>query len=402
MAFLARPLSRPLHLRASRGFLLSYSLLSSSGQSNGRNSVSRTRTRACYLSTVVEELDFERDGLHDDVKMMERENALRHALSSLAGDFGRESMLSLRRFFSSRRQPVISTGSLKLDLALEIGGLPRGRIVEIYGKEASGKTTLALHIIKEAQKLGGYCAYFDAENALDPSLAESMGINTENLLLFRPNSAENLLSAVDTLTKSGSLDVIVIDSVAALVPQCEIDEPIGCRNKDIQSRIMTQALRKIHCSLFQSKTLIVFVNQVRSVPKYGQGFGGHRDEVTCGGNALKFYAAVRMRLVRMGLLKTDDKPTGLGVCVEVVKNKLAPAKKKAELGIMFGKGFCLESEVLELACDNGIILKEGSTYNIYGEVFHAKHEVEEFLAQNDSVLQKITMILRSYLLENGE
>ncbi|XP_010056693.2 DNA repair protein recA homolog 2, mitochondrial isoform X1 [Eucalyptus grandis] len=402
MAFLARPLSRPLHLRASRGFLLSYSLLSSSGQSNGRNSVSRTRTRACYLSTVVEELDFERDGLHDDVKMMERENALRHALSSLAGDFGRESMLSLRRFFSSRRQPVISTGSLKLDLALEIGGLPRGRIVEIYGKEASGKTTLALHIIKEAQKLGGYCAYFDAENALDPSLAESMGINTENLLLFRPNSAENLLSAVDTLTKSGSLDVIVIDSVAALVPQCEIDEPIGCRNKDIQSRIMTQALRKIHCSLFQSKTLIVFVNQVRSVPKYGQGFGGHRDEVTCGGNALKFYAAVRMRLVRMGLLKTDDKPTGLGVCVEVVKNKLAPAKKKAELGIMFGKGFCLESEVLELACDNGIILKEGSTYNIYGEVFHAKHEVEEFLAQNDGVLQKITMILRSYLLENGE
>ncbi|XP_010056700.2 DNA repair protein recA homolog 2, mitochondrial isoform X2 [Eucalyptus grandis] len=349
-----------------------------------------------------EELDFERDGLHDDVKMMERENALRHALSSLAGDFGRESMLSLRRFFSSRRQPVISTGSLKLDLALEIGGLPRGRIVEIYGKEASGKTTLALHIIKEAQKLGGYCAYFDAENALDPSLAESMGINTENLLLFRPNSAENLLSAVDTLTKSGSLDVIVIDSVAALVPQCEIDEPIGCRNKDIQSRIMTQALRKIHCSLFQSKTLIVFVNQVRSVPKYGQGFGGHRDEVTCGGNALKFYAAVRMRLVRMGLLKTDDKPTGLGVCVEVVKNKLAPAKKKAELGIMFGKGFCLESEVLELACDNGIILKEGSTYNIYGEVFHAKHEVEEFLAQNDGVLQKITMILRSYLLENGE
>lgn len=402
MAFLARPLSRPLHLRASRGFLLSYSLLSSSGQSNGRNSVSRTRTQACYLSTVVEELDFERDGLHDDVKMMERENALRHALSSLAGDFGRESMLSLRRFFSSRRQPVISTGSLKLDLALEIGGLPRGRIVEIYGKEASGKTTLALHIIKEAQKLGGYCAYFDAENALDPSLAESMGINTENLLLFRPNSAENLLSAVDTLTKSGSLDVIVIDSVAALVPQCEIDEPIGCRNKDIQSRIMTQALRKIHCSLFQSKTLIVFVNQVRSVPKYGQGFGGHRDEVTCGGNALKFYAAVRMRLVRMGLLKTDDKPTGLGVCVEVVKNKLAPAKKKAELGIMFGKGFCLESEVLELACDNGIILKEGSTYNIYGEVFHAKHEVEEFLAQNDGVLQKITMILRSYLLENGE
>lgn len=402
MAFLARPLSRPLHLRASRGFLLSYSLLSSSGQSNGRNSVSRTRTRACYLSTVVEELDFERDGLHDDVKMMERENALRHALSSLAGDFGRESMLSLRRFFSSRRQPVISTGSLKLDLALEIGGLPRGRIVEIYGKEASGKTTLALHIIKEAQKLGGYCAYFDAENALDPSLAESMGINTENLLLFRPNSAENLLSAVDTLTKSGSLDVIVIDSVAALVPQCEIDEPVGCGNKDIQSRIMTQALRKIHCSLFQSKTLIVFVNQVRSVPKYGQGSGGHRDEVTCGGNALKFYAAVRMRLVRMGLLKTDDKPTGLGVCVEVVKNKLAPAKKKAELGIMFGKGFCLESEVLELACDNGIILKEGSTYNIYGEVFHAKHEVEEFLAQNDGVLQKITMILRSYLLENGE
>ncbi|KAI3412527.1 uncharacterized protein J3R85_017227 [Psidium guajava] len=401
MAFLPRPLSHALRLRASRGFLFS-SPLRSSGQSNGRNSVSRTGTHICCLSTVVEELDFERDGLHDDVKMMERDSALRHALSSLAGEFGRESMLSLRRFFSSRRQPIISTGSLKLDLALEIGGLPRGRIVEIYGKEASGKTTLALHIIKEAQKLGGYCAYFDAENALDPSLAESMGINTENLLLFRPNSAENLLSAVDTLTKSGSLDVIVIDSVAALVPQCEIDEPIGCRNKDIQSRIMTQALRKIHCSLLQSKTLIVFVNQVRSVSKYGHAFGEYRDEVTCGGNALKFYAAVRMRLVRMGLLKTDDKPTGLEVCVEVVKNKLAPGKKKAELGIMFGKGFCLESEVLELACDHGIVLKEGSAYHIHGEVFCAKHEVEEYLAQNDRVLQKIAMILRSHLLENEE
>ncbi|KAK4580770.1 hypothetical protein RGQ29_024424 [Quercus rubra] len=293
--------------------------------------------------------EFECDELLDDIKATKKDTALRLALSRLASDFGRESMLSLQRFFSSRRAPVISTGSLKLDIALGVGGLPKGRIVEIYGREASGKTTLALHIIKEAQKLGGYCAYLDVENAMDPSLVESMGINTENLLISRPSSAENLLSVVNTLTRSGAVDVIVVDSV-------------------------------------------------RSSPKSGQGFG-LVDEVTCGGNALKFYAAVRMKMIRTGLLKAEEKVTGLGVCVQVVKNNLAPSMKKAELGIQFGRGFCCEAEVLELACEHGVIVKEGSNYLIDGKLFSGKHEAEQFLVENDGILDKIVLILRRQLFE---
>nr|XP_023928889.1 DNA repair protein recA homolog 2, mitochondrial-like [Quercus suber] len=273
-----------------------------------------------------------------------------------------------------------------------------GRIVEIYGREASGKTTLALHIIKEAQKLGGYCAYLDVENAMDPSLVESMGINTENLLISRPSSAENLLSVVNTLTRSGAVDVIVVDSVAALVPQYELDHMIGSTFQDMQSRIMTQALRKINYSLCQSQTLIVFLNQVRSSPKSGQGYG-LVDEVTCGGNALKFYAAVRMKMIRTGLLKAEEKVTGLGVCIQVVKNNLAPSMKKAELGIKFGRGFCCEAEVLELACEHGVIVREGSNYLIEGKLFGGKHEAEQFLVENDGILDKIVLILRRQLFE---
>ncbi|KAF8395778.1 hypothetical protein HHK36_019729 [Tetracentron sinense] len=412
--------------------------------------------------------EFECEEVYDDSKAMEKDAALHLALSRLAGDFGKESMLSLQRFFGSRYAPVISTGSLKLDLALGIGGLPKemeepvdigltersalqGRIVEIYGQEASGKTTLALHIIKEAQKLGGvfparmasqnaqknknnplrddhlfagcpnnasipgfmggmttfvfififveeevqlnegatglrrmrchcspkkgYCAYLDVENAMDPSLAESIGVNTENLLLSRPDSAENLLSVVNTLAKSGSLNVIVVDSVAALVPQCELDVVIDVNCPDVQSRLMTQALRTIHSSLCQSQTLLIFVNQVRSNLRSGHGFGNSY-EVTCGGNALKFYSAVRMRITRTGLLKTENEITGLGVRVQVMKNKLAPAMKKAELEIRFGRGICCESEVLDMACKHGVILTEGNKYYIEGEVLNDKHEAE--------------------------
>ncbi|KAK8330017.1 hypothetical protein V6Z12_A11G365800 [Gossypium hirsutum] len=270
-------------------------------------------------------------------------------------------MLSLQRFFRSRHTPVISTGSLKLDLALGIGGLPKGRMVEIYGREASGKTTLALHIIKEAQKRGGYCAYFDVENAMDPSLAEAIG-------------------------------------VAALVPQCEIDGSIGDNKRDVQARIMTQALRKISSSLCRSNTLILFLNQVRYNSKQSQAFG-HMDEVTCGGNALKFYSAIRLRMIRTGLLKNEDKVTGLGVCVQVVKNKLAPVMQKPELGIQFGRGFCRESEVLELACEYGIINKEGSNYYIEGKIFSGKQEAERYLAEKDGVLENIAMALRTILFE---
>ncbi|XP_073062374.1 DNA repair protein recA homolog 2, mitochondrial isoform X3 [Primulina eburnea] len=372
---------------------------------------------------------------------MEKDTALRVALTKLAGDFGKESMLSLQRFFRSRRAPVISTGSLRLDQALGTGGLPKGRMVEIYGQEASGKTTLALHVIKEAQKLGGYCAYLDVENALNPLLAESIGVNTDKLLISQPDSAENLLSVVDTLTKSGSVDVIVVDSVcaylsffilsarrfnplilisstkrcplmfitgfiellmllqvAALVPQCEIDALSLGSSRDLQSKIMTQALRKIHYSLCNSSTLIIFINQIRNNLKFGAG-SVLADEVTSGGNALKFYAAVRMRISRKRLLKIEDKAAGLGICVQVVKNKLAPSNAKAELTLQFGKGICCKSEVLDLACEHGVIVKEGSNYFMKGKIFHSKEEALRFLNVNAGALDDIITTLRCHLFE---
>lgn len=374
-----------------------FSLFPSFSQNGRRDAITCIGMNTHSLSSAVEVSEFD-DEPHDDAKIMEKDNALRLALSQLANDFGKESMLSLKRFFSSRRGPVISTGSLKLDLALGIGGLPKGRIVEIYGREASGKTTLALHVIKEAQKLGGYCAYLDVENALDPSLAEAMGIDTENLLIAQPDSAENLLSVVDTLTKSGSIDVIVVDSVAALIPKCEIGVPINGLYSDAQSRIMTQALRKIHYSLCQSRTLIIFLNQVRFSAKSGQGLG-RVDEVTSGGNALKFYAALRLRMMRKRLFKVEDKITGLEVSVQVVKNKLAPAMKKADLIIEFGKGFYCVPEIFELACEHGIIQKEENNYIIKREVFNDKHQAEQYLIENTEVLNKIIMILRKHSFE---
>ncbi|XP_010269651.1 PREDICTED: DNA repair protein recA homolog 2, mitochondrial isoform X2 [Nelumbo nucifera] len=355
-----------------------------------------------FLLAIFVSVEFSEYGCdepHDDDKAMEKDAALRSALFRLAGDFDKESMLSMQRFFGSRYAPTISTGSLKLDLALGIGGLPKGRIVEIYGQEASGKTTLALHIIKEAQKRGGHCAYLDVENAMDPSLAESIGVNMDSFLIARPISAEKSLSVVNTLVKSGSLDVIVVDSVAALVPQCELDSSIDVSFPDIQSRLMTLALRKIHSSLCQSQTLLVFTNQVRSNLKPCHGFV-HANEVTCGGNALKFYAAVRMRITRRGLLKMENEITGLGVSVQVVKNKLAPAMKRAELEIRFGSGICCESEVLEIACQHGLILKEENGYRIEGKVFNDKQEAERYLAENVGVLDKIVTILRKQLFKN--
>ncbi|XP_019456287.1 PREDICTED: DNA repair protein recA homolog 2, mitochondrial isoform X1 [Lupinus angustifolius] len=365
-------------------------------QNGGREILTRVGMNMCSLSSAVsaETSDLEHDETHDIVKATEKADALRLAVSQLASEFSKESMLSMQKFFGVRRAHVVPSGSLKLDLALGIGGLPKGRIVEIYGREAAGKTTLALHVIKEAQKLGGYCAYLDAEHALDLSLVEAMGVNTKNLLISHPDCAENLLSMVDTLTKSGAVDVIVVDSVAALVPKLELDELGISTKQDFLSRMMTQALRKIHYSLSHSQTLIIFVNQIRFSPKSGKGCGP-MEEVTCGGNALRFYAALRLRLSRIGLIKTEDKVEGLQVSVQVVKNKLAPATmKKAELGIKFGRGFCHEKEVLDLACEHGIIVKYEGSYFIEGQSFNSREAAELYLAKNDRVCVKLVMDLR--------
>ncbi|XP_010672926.2 DNA repair protein recA homolog 2, mitochondrial [Beta vulgaris subsp. vulgaris] len=352
--------------------------------------------RTCLLSTVVDTSEIECDKLVDDGAAKDKHNALYVALRPLASGFEKVSMLSLSNFFVPRSASVISTGSLKLDLALGIGGLPKGRIVEIYGKEASGKTTLALHVIKEAQKFGGYCAYLDAENAMDPMLAEAIGVDTKNLLVSCPDSAENMLSVVDKLTQSGSLDVIVIDSVAALVPQCEIDGDIGTGEPNVLSKIMTKALRRIHHSLHRSKTLIIFLNQVRYSPRSNQRFV-KKEEVTCGGNALGFYAGVRLRISRTGLSKMKNEATGIEICVQVMKNKLAPGTKSANLGIDFGRGLRFEPEVLELALEHGLILNEGNNYFIEGEVINSKQGAKRYLAENKVVLEKVVMDLRSQL-----
>lgn len=354
-----------------------------------------------YISSAPESTEvseFDDEGPLDNTKTLEKDSQLHQALSSLSSDFCNESMLSMRRFFTSRSASVISTGSLRLDKALGIGGLPKGRMVEIYGKEASGKTTLSLHVIREAQKIGGYCAYLDIENALDLTLVNSMGINTEKLLVSTPRSAEQVLSVVNTLVNSGSLDVIVVDSVAALVPQCELDAPFDQHRKDLQTETMTRALRKIHHSLSRSETLIIFINQVRHKVKPELGYG-HAEEVTCGGNSLRFYAAVRLKISRMHLVKMVDVATGLSICVDVVKNKLSPAAKRVEMEIEFGRGLCREAEVLKLACENQIILNEGGSYFIEGEVVHCESDAEQYLRDNEYVFETIISKLRSHLFK---
>ncbi|GMH08146.1 hypothetical protein Nepgr_009986 [Nepenthes gracilis] len=362
MDFYKRHLLQSLNFSSFRRYFLP-SFIPRNG--NGA-SITHCGMQTSCLSNTADVLEFDCDELLDDGKAVEKHTALHLALSRLT--------------------------------ALGIGGLPKGRMVEIYGKEASGKTTLALHIIKEAQKLGGYCAYLDVENAMDPLLAESVGVDADDLLISRPDSAENMLNVVDTLTKSASVDVIVVDSVAALVPQCELEAPIGSIKGCMQSQVMTKALRKIQYSLCQSKTLIIFLNQVRFNPRSNEGLG-HMDEVTCGGNALKFYAAVRLRISRIGLLKTEEKIHGLGICIQVVKNKLAPAMKKAELEIQFGRGIRCESEVLGLALEHGLVLKEGNSYFIEGEVFSNKQAAERYLSENEGILDKMVSSLRSLLFE---
>uniref|UniRef100_A0A0E0CCV7 RecA family profile 2 domain-containing protein n=1 Tax=Oryza meridionalis TaxID=40149 RepID=A0A0E0CCV7_9ORYZ len=357
-------------------------------------------SKSCSMSTSVDvQLDYETDPPLDGVKVLEKESTLSVAVSQLASDFDRESNLCLERFSRTRRTPVISTGSLKLDIALGIGGLPKGRMVELFGKEASGKTTLALHVVKEAQKKGGCCAYIDAENAFNPSVAEAIGVNVEKLLIAQPDSAENSLSIVNTLV-GGSIDVVVVDSVAALIPRCELEGEIYMNSEDVQSRLMTRALRKIQHTLSRSETLIIFVNQVRTKLSSNQTPGIFK-EVACGGNALGFYAAVRMRTSRRELRYNEAQATGIGISVQIIKNKLAPATlKEAGIDIRFGKGICYESEILELASSLGVIMKDDSGYWINGEFLPNKAEAEKFLRENAAVADEICGTMRSQFFES--
>ncbi|KAH7425927.1 hypothetical protein KP509_11G077800 [Ceratopteris richardii] len=280
-----------------------------------------------------------------------------------------------------RNVPVISTGSLALDYALGVGGLPKGRVIEIYGPEASGKTTLALHVISEAQKAGGYCVFIDAEHALDPTFAEAVGVRTEDLLLAQPDCGEQALGLTDTFIRSGSIDVIVVDSVAALVPRAELDGEMGDAHMAVQARLMSQALRKLSHSLSRSQTILIFINQIRNKLSSG-GFGGPI-EVTSGGNALKYYASVRLNIRRTGYVKKGDEIIGSAVTVKIAKNKVAPPFKTAEFEIEFGKGISKDGEIIDFAVKYGLIVKSGNWYGYGGEnIANGKENLKKYLNEH--------------------
>ena len=280
----------------------------------------------------------------------------------------------------------ISTGSLSLDLALGIGGLPKERIIEVYGPESSGKTTLALQVVAEAQKAGGICAFVDAEHALDPVYAKKLGVNTEELLISQPDAGEQALEIADTLVKSGSISVIVIDSVAALTPRAEIEGDMGDSHMGLQARLMSQALRKLTSNIKKTNTMVIFINQLRM--KIGVMFGN--PETTTGGNALKFYASVRLDIRRIGAIKKDDEIIGAETRVKVVKNKVAPPFRKAEFDMLYGEGISLEGEIIDQAVKLNIIEKSGSWYSYNGEkIGQGKDNVREFLKNNPEISKDI-------------
>ncbi len=323
----------------------------------------------------------------------DRSKALEAALAQIDKNFGKGSVM---RLGDDSRPPisVIPTGSVALDVALGVGGLPRGRVVEIYGPESSGKTTVALHAVASAQKAGGVAAFIDAEHALDPEYAKKLGVNTDDLLVSQPDTGEQALEIADMLIRSGALDIIVIDSVAALVPKAEIEGEMGDSHVGLQARLMSQALRKITGALSASGTTAIFINQLRE--KIGVFFGS--PETTTGGKALKFYASVRMDVRRIETLKEGSEPVGNRTRVKIVKNKMAPPFKQAEFDILYGQGISREGSLIDLGVDNGIIRKSGSWFTYDGDQLgQGKENVRRFLKDNpelaDEIEQKILTAL---------
>ncbi|MDP2206667.1 MAG: recombinase RecA [Alphaproteobacteria bacterium] len=320
-----------------------------------------------------------------EMNAAEKQKALDAALSQIEKAFGKGSIMKLG---SDTRQEVevISTGSLGLDMALGIGGLPRGRIIEIYGPESSGKTTLALQVIASAQKAGGQCAIIDAEHALDPSYAGKLGCDVENLLIAQPDAGEQALEIADTLVRSGALDVLVVDSVAALVPRAELEGEMGDSHMGLQARLMSQALRKLTGSISKSRTVVIFINQIRM--KIGVMFGN--PETTTGGNALKFYASVRLDIRRIGALKDKEVVVGNHTRVKVVKNKMAPPFRQVEFDIMYGEGISRTGEILDLGVNANIVEKSGAWFAFDGErIGQGRENARKFLKENPEIMAKI-------------
>jgi recombination protein RecA len=315
-----------------------------------------------------------------------REKAIDLAVSQIERQFGKGAIMKLGEGGLVKDVPVVSTGSLGLDIALGIGGVPRGRVVEIYGPESSGKTTLALQIVAEAQKQGGMGAYIDAEHALDLGYAKKLGVKTDDLLVSQPDHGEQALEIAETLVRSGAIDVLVVDSVAALVPKAEIEGEMGDAHMGLQARLMSQALRKLTATISRSQTVVIFINQIRM--KIGVMFGN--PETTTGGNALKFYASVRMDIRRTGALKDGDNIVGGRTRVKVVKNKMAPPFKEAEFDILYGTGISRDGEIVDLGSEMGIVEKSGAWYSFSGErIGQGREAAKQFLRDHPETAQQI-------------
>ena len=319
-------------------------------------------------------------------------NKLKSVISNIEKSYGKGSIMMLGKKDDDVNVDVYSTGSLGLDIALGIGGLPKGRVVEVYGPESSGKTTLTLHVIAEAQKMGGTCAFIDAEHALDPGYAKKLGVNIDELLISQPDTGEQALEISDTLVKSEGIDLLVIDSVAALVPRAELEGEMGDSLPGLQARLMSQALRKLTSSISKTNTMVVFINQLRM--KIGVMFGS--PEVTTGGNALKFYSSVRLDIRRIGAIKDKDNIIGNQTRVKVVKNKMAPPFKIVEFDIMYGEGISKIGEIIDLGVQADIIDKSGAWYSYKDEkIGQGRENTKQFLKENPKMLEEIESKIRS-------
>ncbi|MCC6708680.1 MAG: recombinase RecA [Gammaproteobacteria bacterium] len=327
-----------------------------------------------------------------------KQKALGAALSQIEKQFGTGSIMRMGDGGTVPDIEVVSTGSLSLDIALGVGGLPRGRVVEIFGPESSGKTTLALHVVAEVQKKGGTAAFIDAEHALDPQYAERLGVNVKELLVSQPDTGEQALEITDMLVRSGAIDCIIVDSVAALVPKAEIEGEMGDTHVGLQARLMSQALRKLTGNVKRSNTLIIFINQIRM--KIGVMFGN--PETTTGGNALKFYASVRLDIRRIGSLKRGEEIIGNETRVKVVKNKVAPPFRQATFDILYNEGVSLESELIELGVENNFIDKTGAWYSYKGErMGQGKDNVRQYLKDNPKVANEIEASIRAVAITSN-
>jgi len=337
-------------------------------------------------------MDDGRSGFVADSK--ERQKALAAALAQIEKQFGKGSVMRLADGEGERDIDVVSTGSLSLDIALGVGGLPRGRVVEVYGPESSGKTTLTLQVIASMQKIGGTCAFIDAEHALDVQYAQKLGVNLQELLISQPDTGEQALEIVDALVRSGSVDLVVIDSVAALTPKAEIEGEMGDSLPGLQARLMSQALRKLTATIKRTNTLVVFINQIRM--KIGVMFGN--PETTTGGNALKFYASVRLDIRRVGSIKKAEEVIGSETKVKVVKNKVAPPFRQADFDILYGEGISREGEVLDLGSAQNVVEKSGAWYSYNGDrIGQGKDNAREFLKANPALALEIENKIREKL-----